>query len=629
MKNRFEINDRFWSDYQSMVSRVMLPYQYAVLNDSLDDPDIEKSHSIENFRIAAGEAEGTFYGCPFQDSDTAKWLEAVAYSLMLTPDPELEAQADEVIALVGRAQEKDGYLNTYFTVQKPDAKWQNLMEGHELYCAGHMIEAGVAYYEATGKTALLDIVCKLADLMVSIFGEGRTVGIPGHPEVELALVRLYRATGKEEYLTLAKFFVDTRGTDKDHFVKEAAKRDWHIWDHLDPANVDYLQNRLPVREETDAIGHSVRAVYLYTGMAIVARETGDESLIQACERMWESIVRRRMYITGGISSDPHFEAFSMDYDLPNDTVYAETCASVGLVFFAKEMLGLRHEARYADVMELALYNTVLSGVQRDGKRFFYSNPLDVDPMYARKLRRMSHISAQRPKWYACACCPPNSAHLITSVNRYAWHEADGAIYSDLFISGEFAAEQGAVIETKTEYPYSGKVSYAVKQAEKPFALKLRNPSWSKNTLVEVNGEAVSCACENGYLTLPVVHAGDEIILMVNIAPRRMYGNPKVAADQGKVAFMAGPLVYCFEDQDNGNLNCFLAADRGEMKAEGLVDEKLGSVNVLQVPGWKIEETDELYVDHAPEQTEQTMIAVPYYAWGNRTIGKMKVWMPRK
>lgn len=617
MKNKFIIKDDFWRYYQNIVSGVMLPYQYDVLNDTLDDPDTPKSHSFENFRIASGESGGEFYGFVFQDSDTAKWLEAAAYSLMLKPDKNLEKKADEIIALVGRAQQEDGYLNTYFTVKEPDKKWENLKDWHELYCAGHFIEAGVAYYEATGKTELLNIVTKFADLICSIFGEGKKEGIPGHPEIELALVRLYRTTGDKKYMELASYFIDTRGKKAENGENKLI------------FNTPYHQSEKPVREERDAVGHAVRAVYLYTGMAMAAKETDDKSLLEACEKMWDSITSKRMYLTGGIGSSASAgEAFTMDYDLPNDTAYNETCASIGLIFFAEAMLKITNDAKYADIMELALYNNLLAGIQRDGKRFLYTNPLEVDPEYAKKLPELEHVYARRPKWHGCACCPPNAARLIASLNRYAWREEDDVFYSDLFIGGEYKPNEYTMITTETDYPCNGAVRYTV-YADKPVTIAVRKPARSRCVTVKVNGKPYVYKLYNGYAVIENLNNKDVVAVDIDITPHRVYSNTRVHANEGKCAFMAGPVVYCFEDCDNGDLNNFWAAQEGEIVSVSVRDNIIGDVNILKIPAYKIEQTGGLYSFETPKKEKAELTAVPYYAWGNREEGKMKVWIAEK
>jgi len=377
--SQVRIEDPLWSRVEHLVREVVIPYQYEALHDRI--PNVEPSYAIRNFRIAAGLEEGEFGGMVFQDSDVAKWLEAVGYSLMAHPDPELEWRADEVIDLVAMAQHPDGYLNTYFTVKEPGKRWTNLLDCHELYCAGHMIEAAVAYYLATGKRKLLEVVCKFVDHIDTVFGdgEGKLPGYDGHQEIELALVKLYGVTGDEKHLRLAKYFIDKRGTEPHFFLQEWERRGGisHWGKVKRPVNLEYHQAHKPVRDQDVAVGHAVRAVYMYTAMADLARLTRDESLLAACDKLWNNIVTRQMYITGGIGSTHHGEAFTFDYDLPNDTVYAETCASIGLIFFASRMLQLRARGEYADVMERALYNTVLAGMAQDGRHYFYVNPLEV------------------------------------------------------------------------------------------------------------------------------------------------------------------------------------------------------------------------------------------------------------
>ena len=374
-------SDGFIGKYQKLIRDTVIPYQYSVLCD--EAPDTEKSHVVKNFENAAkalhGEDVGDgFYGMVFQDSDAAKWIEAAAYSLALYPDDQLSATVDELIDKIAAAQDEDGYLDTYFTIKDRDKRWQNLLEGHELYCSGHMMEAACAYYEATGKKKLLDVMEKNAEHIYKHFITEHNEGVPGHPEIELALMKMYRTTGNKKWLLLAEHFINKRGEDPHFYEKEAAKRDWSVWGN-NPTSHDYQQSGKPVRAQSDATGHAVRAVYLYTGMAQLSAKCGDNALYDACKRLWESITRRRMYVTGGIGSTVIGEAFSVDYDLPPDTAYAETCASIGLMFFANAMLKNELIGEYADVMETAFYNTVLGGMQLDGKRFFYVNPLEVVP----------------------------------------------------------------------------------------------------------------------------------------------------------------------------------------------------------------------------------------------------------
>ncbi len=368
---RANVKDRFWKRYIDVVRHEVVPYQWEALHDRI--PDAEPSHAIENFRIAAGESDGEFYGMVFQDSDVAKWLEAVAYLLEAERDRDLEKLADDVIELLGRAQQPDGYLNTYYTVKEPGKRWTNLRDNHELYCAGHLIEAAVAYFRATGKRRFLDIMCKYADYIGTVFGrgEGQILGYDGHQEIELALLKLYEVTGNKNYLKLSQYFIDQRGQQPHYFdrEKEARGETGAFWYD---GGYRYHQAHIPVREQKQAVGHAVRALYMYTAMAGLVAKTGDESLKQACQTLWENVTKRQMYITGGVGSSAFGESFTFDFDLPNDTVYAETCASIALVFWARRMLELEMDGKYADVMERALYNGTISGMDLDGKRFFTS-----------------------------------------------------------------------------------------------------------------------------------------------------------------------------------------------------------------------------------------------------------------
>ncbi|HOO26915.1 MAG TPA: glycoside hydrolase family 127 protein, partial [Lachnospiraceae bacterium] len=494
MKN-FQMNDPFFSRYETLIKEAVIPYQEKALNDEI--PGAEKSHAIANFKIAAkylqsGEQPEDFYGMVFQDSDIAKWLEAVSYSLILFPDKELEARADALIDLIGSAQQADGYLNTYFTLHDDKKHFSNLHEAHELYCAGHMMEAAVAYFESTGKRKLLDIMLKMTDCIYQHFIVEKAPGYPGHPEVELALMRMYDVTGSKKCLTLAAHFINVRGVDPDYFEKERKTTGWMIWGG-DPSDHDYAQNAAPLREQSDAVGHAVRAVYLYTGMAALAKETGDTKLKNACIRLWESITKKRSYITGGIGSTYLGEAFTTDYDLPNDTAYAETCASIGLIFFARKMLDLECDSTYSDMMERTLYNGVLSGMQLNGQRFFYVNHLESIPGISGTIATHKHTLPERPQWFGCACCPPNIARLLPSISEYAWGETASTVFSHLYLSGDLTLERKQVtIRTQSAYPYDDVVHYSFipKQESAKFTFAIRIPDWSRHTQVLLNNNVI-------------------------------------------------------------------------------------------------------------------------------------------
>lgn len=645
---QFQLNDNFLGAYEKLVVEQVIPYQEKALRDEI--PEAEKSHAIENFRQAAkmlseGKCEEEFYGMVFQDSDVAKWLEAVAYSLANHPDPKLEQRVDEIIELIGSAQHEDGYLNTYFTVKHPDKKWTNLQEAHELYCAGHLIEAAVAHYEATGKETLLNIMKKNADHIYRHFIEEKAEGYPGHPEVELALMRLYEVTGEKKYMELAAHFINVRGVDPEYYHKEKKAKGWQVWG-MNPDDKEYAQNMAPVREQKKAVGHSVRAVYLYTGMAHLAAETGDETLVRACETLWDNIVRQRMYVTGGIGSTNQGEAFTKDYNLPNDTVYAETCASIGLMFFARRMLQIKKDSRYADEMERALYNTVLAGMQLDGKRFFYVNPLEVIPGITGEAVTHRHVLPERPKWFGCACCPPNVARTLTSIAEYAWSETEDTVYSHLYVGGELdlSKSKGVKIQVATGYPYDKTVTYRMETGEEQtaaFTMAIRLPGWCHKLNIKVN-DATVCVktaehgiettkdvkLENGYVYITrEFKNGDTITFYMSMHGERVYSNPAVAANNGKVALRRGPLIYCVEGVDNDSDVLGLFVTEGKIGTEEYQPELLSGVRLLKVPGVRMRRTDELYLSAKPQTEPVTITAIPYYAWGNRGLNEMRVWLP--
>lgn len=622
------VKDAFWDGLQELVTEVVIPYQEKILDDQI--PGVEKSHAIANFRIAAGLEEGEYYGMVFQDSDLAKWLEGVAYSLTVKPDSALEQRVDSIIDIIEKAQQTDGYLNTYFTIKEPERRWQNLLECHELYCAGHMMEAAVAYYEATGKDKFLKVMERMADHIDDRFGKDKIAGIPGHQEIEIGLMRLYHITGKEKYSKLAQYFIDERGQNTDFFKEERAKIDWVHFGMI-PEDTKYNQSFAPVREQKTAEGHSVRAVYMYTAMADIAGVTGEKALLDACDTLWDNITQKRMYITGGIGSTVDGEAFSIDYDLPNDTIYAETCASIGLVFFAKKMLDIKPSNRYADVMETALYNGIISGMQLDGKRFFYVNPLEVNPGISGKLHGHRHVLPERPGWYACACCPPNVVRLLTRLGKYAWSESEDTIYSHLYVGGTAKLNQ-AHITVESQYPWEGNVSYTIDKVldYNPFTLAVRIPSHVKRANVLLNGEsiAIESLVKEGYVYLERQwKEGDKLEILFDMPVRRIRTNTAVRENAGCVALLRGPIVYCFEGVDNGEqLQELRIPKHAEIKVEVCKEGPLAGMSTLTLTGVRVHSTEALYSEEEPVVQEVPMKAVPYYAWGNRGLNQMKVWM---
>ena len=630
MKNRValkqvHISEGFFAGYQALVRREVIPYQWDALNDRI--PGAEKSGCVRNFRIAAGEESGEFVGMVFQDSDLGKWIEAVAYSLTGHPDAELERTADEMIELIGRAQQLDGYLNTYFTVKEPQNRWRCIRDCHELYCAGHLLEAAVAYYRATGKEKLLRIMRRYVDCISRKFGhgEGQIPAYPGHEEIELALCKLYDATGDENALRLAKYFIDERGREPKYFVRELdTMGDTFHWERSDPLDMTYFQAHLPVREQQSAEGHAVRAMYLMTGMADVAMRTGDEGLKDACRRLFRSVAERRMYVTGAIGSTAVGEAFTFDYDLPNDTVYGETCASVGLMFFCKRMLEMDGKAVYADVMERALYNTVLAGMSLDGKSFFYVNPLEVFPEADRKDPNKAHIKTVRQKWFACACCPPNLARVLTDLGEYIYQSDERGVTVNLFVSSTLDTEDFTLTQ-RSGVPQDGRIELRI-DCKKPVAapLRVRRPAWA--------GE-IRCSRAfreaDGYLIFDGVFHGDGVLELEFAMPvRRTYADLRVRDNVGKTALTRGPLVYCMEQADNGGGLHLL-----RLPEESPVTQRTGSgvldgTVLLTAPGKRLRETQTGLYRSFPcrEEEDVTLTFVPYYAWANRGEGEMQVWV---
>ena len=640
--HKLKINDPFLGQYQQLVRDVVIPYQWDALNDRIEEAD--PSHAIENFRIAAGRQEGEFYGMVFQDSDVAKWLEAVAWSLCQKPDAELEKTADEVIELVAAAQCEDGYLNTYFTVKAPEERWTNLAECHELYCAGHMIEAGVAFFQATGKRRLLEVICRLADHIDSVFGPGENQlhGYPGHPEIELALMRLYDVTQEPRYIALVKYFVEARGTQPHLYDIEYEKRGkTSYWNTYGPAwmvmDKPYSQAHQPISEQPVAIGHAVRFVYLMAGVAHLARLSQDEGKRQDCLRLWKNMAQRQLYITGGIGSQSSGEAFSSDYDLPNDTVYAESCASIGLMMFARRMLEMEADSQYADVMERALYNTVLGGMALDGRHFFYVNPLEVHPKSLKFNHIYDHVKPVRQRWFGCACCPPNIARVLTSLGHYIYTPHEDALYINLYIgnSAEIPVGNEALrLRISGNYPWQEQVQIVIDSSSPVHhTLALRLPDWCDKPQVTLNGAPVTQDVRKGYLYISHLwQEGDTLLLTLPMPVRRIYGNPLVRHQAGQVAVQRGPLVYCLEQADNGeqlhNLQLPRDARFITVEGKGIFARKI----LLQAPGYKqtAEDAEQQALwryDRAPSSRQPHLLTfIPWFSWANRGEGEMRIWV---
>ncbi|CAN7668251.1 glycoside hydrolase family 127 protein [Rhizobium sp. LjRoot98] len=560
----------------------------------------------------------------FWDSDLGKSIETVAYSLYRRKNPKLEARVDEIIDMYEKMQDEDGYLNAWFQRVQPERRWTNLRDHHELYCAGHLIEGAVAYFQATGKRKLLDIMCRYCDYLIKTFGrgEGQLRGYCGHEEIELALVKLARVTGQKKYLDLCKFFIDERGTEP-HFFTEEAIRDGRSAADFHQKTYEYGQAHQPVRDQKKVVGHAVRAMYLYSGMADIATEYSDDSLTAALETLWDDLTTKQMYVTGGIGPAAANEGFTDYYDLPNESAYAETCASVGLVFWANRMLGRGPNRRYADIMEQALYNGAMSGLSLDGKTFFYENPLESGGKHHRWV------------WHHCPCCPPNIARLLASIGSYMYAVSDDEIAVHLY--GESTARfdiGGAKFELaqKTRYPWDGAIRFDL-TADKAarFAISLRIPEWADGSTLKVNGEALDLTATlvDGYVRIERDwRTGDHIDLDIPLAPRALFANPLVRQDAGRVALMRGPMVYCVEATDNGEgLNGIrLAGDLSNGTTAELADLRGAVALDMPVTRDRADWGSALYRTSPPTTKKATARFVPYPFWDNRTPGEMLVWV---
>ncbi len=639
-----EVTSDFWKRYRELIVKEVLPYQWAVMNDEADisiaeDPQNngqdKNSHAVANLKIAAGKMEGHHYGFPFQDTDVYKWLEAAAYSFNYHPNEDLQKITDELIDLIAEAQDDDGYLSTYFQIDAPERKFKRLQQSHELYTMGHYIEAGVAYYQSTGNQKALDIATRMADCIDQNFGleDGKIRGYDGHPEIELALARLYEVTKEKRYLDLAHYFLNQRGQDPEFFNKQIEEdgEERDLIANMRDFPLSYYQNDKPIKDQEALTGHAVRVVYLCTGIAHVARLTGDEDLLAACKRFWNDIVKRRMYVTGNIGSTTTGESFTYDYDLPNDTDYGETCASVGMSFFAKQMHNIEAKGEYGDVLEKELFNGTLSGMSLDGKHFYYVNPLEADPVASKGNPGKSHVLTHRADWFGCACCPANLARLIASVDQYIYTEGEDAVLSHQFISNTAEFQNGVTVSQTNNFPWDGDIHYTIENPSgEDFKLGIRIPGWSNKTSYKVNGENKSLSVEDGFVYVIATDGTTTIDIELDMSTKFMRSNNRNVSDYGKVAVQRGPVVYAAEQADN-EIPLWLYKVNTKEEPEYHFDEKLlDGVGVLKVVADKPaldSENDDLYVeDQEQELIPSTLTLIPYYAWANREDGQMRVWL---
>ena len=634
--NKVKVTDRFWAPKMEVNRLKTIP---------ANEKQCRETGRLDCFKPDYNGERHYFW-----DSDVAKWIEAGCYSLANHYDKKLEKELEKVISDIIKMQQPDGYMNSYFIYVKPEMRWKNLRDCHELYCAGHLIEAAVAHFYATGRRNFLDAVCRYADLICKTFGPGENQipGYPGHQEIELALVKLYHATNEKRYLDMACYFIDQRGQSPHYYDEEAIKRgdDPKKWW---AKTYEYCQAHKPVREQKDAVGHSVRALYMYSGMADCARETGDKELIKTCKQLWESVCERQMYITGGIGPSLRNEGFVRDFMLPVENISSESCASIAAIFFCQRMLYLTGEAKYADAMERIMYNSGLSGVSMDGEKFFYSNQLyTYDPEANKRTDKKVNSSYQwdgaalhRQGWYGCSCCPPNIARFIASVPGYIYGTSEDSLWINLFVESTTKAEVGdnkVRVTQRTSYPWKGRVTIIFRpEKDAVFTVRLRMPAWCQKTSLRVvsyfndKGEVTE---QDGYLCVTRKwRKGDKILYEMDMPIQRVYATTKVRELEGRVALQHGPIIYCLETVDNVTNNLELLSIKRTAKLKGKYEKRLlGSVYTITGKALKDIDGDpdeKLYSNDPPTQRVVKFKAIPYFAWDNRKPGSVIVWLREK
>jgi len=621
------VTDSLFSHYVNLISEVVIPYQWEILNDRVSGAP--RSHCLENFRIAGGTAHGSYYGQVFQDSDLYKWLETLAYCLRGGHATAFEAAGDEAIALIEQAQLSDGYLHTYHIVTGIEGRWTNLQEAHELYCAGHLIEAAVAYHEATGKDRLLKVATRFADLICSTFGPQphQNHGYPGHEEIELALIKLYRHTGQRRYLETARHFLDVRGTEPNYFTAEIERRNGKgIYHEFGDFDLSYAQAHMRPVEQRTAEGHAVRALYLYSAMADIAQESGDEAYRTACEALYHNIEGRRMYITGSVGSSGFLERFTVDYDLPNDRAYSESCASVALMMFASRMARLSAQAHYHDTVERALFNTVLAGISSDGLSYFYVNPLEVWPPACQSHTSMAHVMPTRQRWFSVACCPTNIARTLANLGHYIYGTDSSAVVINQLISSTVTVSSNdRQCLLTVDVGQSSRNTLTICCTE-DLPVKVRIPQYANEPTFTSDGHRLTVPIADGYALLDL-KGGLPVQIDLHVTPQWLKAHPQVRADRGRVALQYGPFVYCLEEVDNGSNLWAIGVDH---TVQPMVIDRLhtvpGDMEVLGYRAHRVEgdEQGPLYQTAALTQHETKVRAVPYAVWGNRGAGEMLV-----
>lgn len=638
---KVEITSSFWNRYQQLIINKAIPFQWKMISDQEKPEAIsktaaggasEQSNALNNLKIVAGKKKGHHHGMIFQDTDVYKWLETVAYILGDRFNEKLKNLADKVIDLIGDAQDEDGYLSTRYQIDTPKLKFKQLQQSHELYSMGHYIEAGVAYYQNTGNQKALDIAIKMVDCIDKNFGQanGKIHGYDGHPEIELALTKLYECTNDKKYLYLANYFINIRGENSHFFSDQNSHNDvkYDPFPEMRNASANYFFDKRPIYEQKIAQGHAVRVLYYLIGAEHVAYLTGNHELSRSVTRLWNDITKKQMYVTGNVGQTAVGEAFTCDYDLPNRTDYGETCASVAMVMLAKQMEFAHLSGQYGDVIEREIYNGALAGIALDGEHYFYANPLEVDKN-SKYNPASSHLSMKRLSWFSCACCPANITRLLASLNQYiyTYNPKHRYLLLDQLISNVATLDNGTEIKVKSGFPWQGNVEINIKiPKNEKLNLKVRVPNWSKKTFVKINAQAKEIHPEDGILDFQILQ-DTKINLNYDMSIEKIYANPLVLADQGKVVFQKGPIVFCAEQTDNsGNHANYLIPK--EIRIDAKYEENLlKGVETLEIKNAIYQEEKAFYFNQKNKFNKKLkrLKLIPYYAWANREPGSMNVW----
>lgn len=591
----------YWQRVQALFRDVVLEKQWQILNGEVETKEFGYSHCIDNFRVMAGDIEERYPNSYwFSDHELGKWMEAAAYGLALGAGENIRKHLDYAIDLLARAQSEDGYLNSYYTLYEPGKRFTNFTTGHELLNAGNFLEAAIAYYLVTGKQHFLEIITKYIDLINDMVMSADHYIYDGHEEIEIALIKLYLLNGNKKYLKLAQRFVDTRSVGHCLFLDEDSV-------HLPGVGLDYYQAHLPVREQKEAVGHAVRATYLYTAMAELVSVAKDTTLLEPVYTLWNDIAERKIYITGGIGSEHHGERFTAPFDLPNDSAYAETCASIGLMMFARALLRLQPDSTVADQMEKTLYNALMSGISVDGNAYFYVNPLFQNPKTAFFRHDLHGVRHVREEWPLCPCCPPNLARLVLSLNEYLYTVDQQGIYLNLLLSNNLELEHNGnhlSLQVQGNEPWDGRFTVTA-GSDIDCPVYLKKPYWSETYTVMRSGNVVTGKIENGYIRLDKLQKGESVEINFSLQARFVYANPCVDATSGKVAVERGYLVYCAEEIDNGQHLSAISIDTDSPLQEySIFNQRLGGeIYCVRINGQKAEPTQTLYTFHRPPKKQ--------------------------